>query len=115
MANAETPRHREGEASGRFELSEGDEFWSVLILGGSWTDMSPSRAAGLVSQADDYWRGWLGDLQAAGRRAERAAIGTHDPSLELRSGRFDRRGPDDVAPGANWRRLERRLSFQLGS
>ncbi len=73
-------RERSAEGTtGGFELTDGEEFWAVLALDGSLADMSPPRAAGLVRQADNYWRHWLSGLQDTGQRANirRSAITIH--------------------------------------
>lgn len=79
IANGEARARSAKEAVGRFELSAGNEFWAVFALDESPAEMSPTRAAGLVRQADDYWRRWLSDLQFADRRpnVRRSAIMIH--------------------------------------
>ena len=114
LANGDSREPSAEARTGGFELVEGDEFWAVLLLDGPLADMSPRRAAELVKQADNYWRRWLSDLQDAGQRANvrRSAITIHllsyGPAGSIVA------APTTSLPERIRRRLECRLSSELG-
>ncbi|MDP9366777.1 MAG: glycoside hydrolase family 15 protein [Chloroflexota bacterium] len=63
----------EGRVQATFRLTEGEEVWAVLDLGGHPADWSVELARDAMAEAVRYWHDWIGklDVSAAGKRAER--------------------------------------------
>ncbi|MDP9469906.1 MAG: glycoside hydrolase family 15 protein [Chloroflexota bacterium] len=65
-----------------FRLTEEEEVWAVLDLGGRPADWSVERAHDAMTGAARYWQAWVGglDVSAAGERSEqvrRSALTVH--------------------------------------